>query len=88
MPLKSHIQQLYEIYIALHKSGDVILDAFCGTGMTGVAAQYCAKPELSDKYLIETEFENTGLKKPIWGERLYAICNDLSPLATFITFFL
>ena len=65
--------------------GDVILDAFCGTGMTGVAAQYCAKPDLKDKYLIETEFNKTGLKQPTWGDRL-AICNDLSPLATFITY--
>ncbi|NOR15085.1 MAG: DNA methylase, partial [Candidatus Aminicenantes bacterium] len=27
------------------KPGDIILDGFCGTGMTGVAAQLCGDPE-------------------------------------------
>jgi DNA modification methylase len=28
------------------RPGDVVLDAFCGTGMTGVASQFCGRPEV------------------------------------------
>ena len=60
------------------KPGDIVLDGFCGTGMTGVAAQMCGNPEPDFKYLIESEM--TGVE---WGVRK-AVLNDLSPAATFI----
>ncbi|HQK25353.1 MAG TPA: DNA methyltransferase, partial [Synergistaceae bacterium] len=76
--------------------GDVVLDGFCGSGMTGVAAQMCG-----DKGVVESlgyrvdrdgtisrqETDENG--KPVWrpfskiGARR-AVLNDLSPAATFI----
>ena len=32
--------------------GDIILDGFCGTGMAGVAARMCAKPDAETKNKI------------------------------------
>ena len=60
--------------------GDIVLDGFCGTGMTGVAAQMCATPDYAYKQQVESEMERV-----IWGKR-YAILNDLSPAATFISY--
>lgn len=78
--------------------GDLVFDGFCGTGMTGVAAQLCG-----DKATIESlgyrvdkdgtiyqqeadENENT-IWKPFskLGARWSAL-NDLSPAATFIAY--
>jgi DNA modification methylase len=64
--------------------GDIILDAFAGTGMTGVAAKFCANPDKELKYLIEKEFRDRNGKEILWGERK-AICGDLSPIASFIS---
>jgi DNA modification methylase len=70
------------------KPGDIILDGFCGTGMTGVAAQLCGDPEsikalgyrvLDDGSVVD---ENNNEISKI-GARL-PILNDLSPIATFI----
>ena len=58
--------------------GDVVFDGFCGTGMTGVAAQMCANPDPEFKAQIEAEM--SGVK---WGARR-AVLSDLSPASTFI----
>lgn len=62
--------------------GDIVFDGFCGTGMTGVAAQMCGNPDadLEFKYKIEKEMPYVK-----WGARK-AILNDLSPAATFIAY--
>jgi hypothetical protein len=78
--------------------GDIVLDGFCGTGMTGVAAQMCG-----DKTVVETlgyqvdtdgiifQQETDGNGKMVWkpfsklGVRR-AVLNDLSPAATFIAY--
>ena len=61
------------------KPGDVVFDGFCGTGMTGVAAQMCG----SDDYVLKTEMmQKDG--DISWGKR-YAILSDLSPMATYIS---
>ncbi len=60
------------------RPGDVVLDGFCGTGMTGVAAQVCGMPPTSLRREIEAE-----MGKVRWGARR-AILFDLSPEATFI----
>ena len=70
--------------------GDVVFDGFCGTGMTGVAAQLCG-----DKKTVEslgyrvlpdgTILDNEGKPFSKLGAR-YAILNDLSPAATFIAY--
>lgn len=59
--------------------GDVILDGFSGSGMTGVAAQMCGQPDSA--FRMEIEHSMPSVK---WGSRK-AILNDLSPAATFIT---
>ncbi len=61
---------------------DILFDGFSGTGMLGVAASLCGKPDLETKYKIEQEFEQQN-KIPQWGERK-SILNDLSPISSFI----
>jgi hypothetical protein len=63
--------------------GDVVLDAFCGSGMTGVAAQFCGSAPLDYRIALEQEWKEAGRLAPNWGARR-AILNDLSPAATFI----
>ncbi len=65
------------------KPGDIVLDGFCGSGMTGVAAQWCgtAPREYRDK--IEQQWAAEGRGKPEWGVRR-VILGDLSPAATLI----
>jgi predicted RNA-binding Zn-ribbon protein involved in translation (DUF1610 family) len=63
--------------------GDIVLDGFAGSGMTGVAAQMCGHPDADFKQLIENECRTHGRNKPKWGARR-AVLNDLSPAATFI----
>ena len=76
--------------------GDIVFDGFCGTGMTGVAAQLCGdktaveslgyKVERDGSICQQEEGENG---KTVWtpfsklGKR-WALLNDLSPAATFI----
>lgn len=65
--------------------GDIVLDGFAGTGMTGVAAQMCGKCDIDLKNKIENEFEKLEYKKPVWGTR-HAVLGDLSPVASFIAY--
>lgn len=60
--------------------GDIVFDGFCGTGMTGVAAQMCENPDTEFKMKIESEMPGVE-----WGARK-AILSDLSPVATFIAY--
>jgi hypothetical protein len=46
------------------KPGDVVLDGFCGTGMTAVAAQLCSGLTLDAKAQIERDLPNAE-----WGAR-------------------
>jgi DNA modification methylase len=78
------------------KPGDIVFDGFCGTGMTGVAAQLCGDKQAVEKlgYRVQPDgtiespkvLENQStFFKPFskLGARR-AILNDLSPAATFI----
>jgi len=60
--------------------GDIVYDGFCGTGMTGVAAQMCGNPDPEFKFQIEKEMPEVK-----WGARKAILC-DLSPAATFIAY--
>lgn len=62
------------------KPGDIVFDGFCGTGMTGVAAQMCGSPDAEFKAQIEQEMKDDHIE---WGARK-VILNDLAPAATFI----
>ena len=57
--------------------GDIIFDGFCGTGMTGVAANMCEHPSEEFKLKIESE------SNVRWGKR-NAIQSDISPVASLI----
>ena len=75
---------------------DIVFDGFCGTGMTGVAAQMCGDREVvmslgyqvkPDGTILQEETDENG--KKVWRSfsklgRRNATLNDLSPIATFI----
>ena len=60
--------------------GDIVFDGFCGTGMTGVAAQMCGSVDGTIRSQLESEMKDSKIQ---WGAR-QAILNDLSPAASFI----
>lgn len=68
--------------------GDIVFDGFCGTGMTGVAAQLCGdRNEVAAVgYSVDADGnvldEHSGATSRI-GTRV-AVLSDLSPYATFI----
>jgi 16S rRNA G966 N2-methylase RsmD len=63
--------------------GDIVLDGFAGSGMTGVAAQWCGTAPAEYRKQLEAQWSKDGLPKPKWGARR-TILNDLGPAATFI----
>jgi len=63
--------------------GDIVLDGFGGSGMTGVAAQWCASAPATYRHELEIEWKKQNKAAPKWGSRR-VILNDLSPAATFI----
>ncbi|WP_020614469.1 DNA methyltransferase [Sediminispirochaeta bajacaliforniensis] len=78
--------------------GDIVFDGFCGTGMTGVAAQMCGDIGTVQSLGYRVERDGTILQeetdeegKNVWkpfsklGARK-AVLNDLSPAATFIAY--
>jgi 16S rRNA G966 N2-methylase RsmD len=69
--------------------GDVVLDGFAGTGMTGVAAQLCGERsevlELGYRIDEKKQIINEEGKPFSTVGRRRAIINDLSPIATFIS---
>lgn len=75
--------------------GDVVFDGFCGTGMTGVAAQLCGDRAVIESLGYRVESDGTVLEKEEGGEKnswrpvsklgaRRALLNDLSPAATLI----
>lgn len=62
------------------KPGDIVFDGFCGTGMTGVAAQSCLNPDTDFKSSVQRDMANVE-----WGTRR-SIQGDLSPAATCIAY--
>ena len=78
--------------------GNIVFDGFCGTGMTGVAAQMCGNREVVMSLGYQVKPDGTILQeamdenaKRVWkpfsklGVRR-AVLNDLSPAATFIAY--
>lgn len=77
-PTKVPPEIIVRLMLHYTEPGDVVLDAFAGSGMTGVAAQMCATPDPS----IALELKKQGVK-PRWGARR-AVLSDLAPGATFL----
>ncbi|MEH2096649.1 DNA methyltransferase [Nostoc sp.] len=70
--------------------GDIVFDGFCGTGMTGVAAQLCGDKATVESlgYKVQADgtiLDDNGKAFSKLGARP-AILNDLSPAATFIAY--
>ena len=65
------------------RPGDLVLDGFCGSGMTGVAAQWCGTAPEDYRRNLERRWIEEGREAPEWGARR-VILGDLSPAATFI----
>lgn len=68
--------------------GNIVFDGFCGTGMTGVAAQLCSDRATVESLGYKTKADETlldleGVPFSKLGPRR-AILSDLSPAATFI----
>lgn len=59
--------------------GDVVLDGFCGTGMTGVATRMCGALSAADKHAYKVKLGNVS-----FGARK-AVLTDLSSAATHIS---
>jgi len=78
--------------------GDIVFDGFCGTGMTGVAAQMCGDQAtveslgykvLPDGTIMQEDKDEEGAKGWMPFSRLgarRAVLSDLSPAATFIAY--
>jgi DNA modification methylase/predicted RNA-binding Zn-ribbon protein involved in translation (DUF1610 family) len=78
--------------------GDIVFDGFCGTGMTGVAAQLCGdKKEVealgykvgADGTIFRKETNEFGREVEVAFSKLgsrKAVLNDLSPAASFIAY--
>ena len=72
-------------YLYYTQPGDIVLDNFAGTGMEGVAANYCSYPTKEQlKNFTERWLHNFAVK-PSWGNR-NCILGDLSPIASYITY--
>ena len=65
------------------KPGDIVLDGFNGSGMTGVAARWCETASREYRAELEQKWKTEGHTAPEWGLRR-CVLNDLSPAATFI----
>lgn len=78
--------------------GDIVFDGFCGTGMTGIAAQMCGDRNAILELGYQVDRDGTILKaetseggQTSWvpfsklGKRR-AVLNDLSPVASFISY--
>ena len=65
------------------KPGDIVLDGFCGSGMTGIAAQWCGTAPAAYRSTLEESWKQEGRAKPEWGVRR-ALLGDLGPAAAFI----
>lgn len=65
--------------------GDIVLDGFAGTGMTGVAARMCGTKEPTIKGTISNERKTQHNLITQWGHR-NSICSDLSPFASYLAY--
>ncbi len=78
--------------------GDIVFDGFCGTGMTGVAAQLCGDKRVVEElgYRVQPDGTIESPQEDENGQLIFkafsklgarrAILNDLSPAATFIAY--
>lgn len=80
-PTKVPHKAIMKYILHYTKPGDIIMDGFSGTGMTGVAAQECGNKEAVKSLQIDQD----DLGNIEIGERK-VILNDLSTIATFLSY--
>jgi hypothetical protein len=56
--------------------GDVVLDGFCGSGMTGVAAHWCGSATRAYRQELEANWYRAGYGNPEWGARKVVLIED------------
>ncbi len=78
--------------------GDIVFDGFCGTGMTGVAAQMCGDRDAVVSLGYQIRHDGTILREEIYegGKKTWiafsklgsrrVVLNDLSSAGTFVTY--
>ena len=66
------------------KPGDIVLDGFSGSGMTGVAGKWCETAPIDYRREIEDKWRQDEYEDPVWGPR-HVILGDLGPAASFIS---
>ncbi|MFC1705449.1 DNA methyltransferase [Planctomycetota bacterium] len=83
----SKIPHLATIPCVLHYTapGDVVLDGFAGSGMTGVAAQLCGSSEQEVRTLFDPSSRSPGTGSAVFGERGVLLA-ELSPVASFVAY--
>ncbi len=75
--------------------GELVFDAFCGTGMTGVAAQLCGSRSEVESLGYRVDSNDIVYKSEIYDGKThwrefsklgarFAVLNDLSPVASFV----
>jgi hypothetical protein len=69
-------ESVMRLFLHYTDPGDVVLDAFVGTGMTAVAAQLCG-----DKSAVDALGETRGIVGP-----RHAVVSDLGPAATHLSY--
>lgn len=62
----------------------LVLDGFAGSGMTGVAAQWCGIAPDVYRHEVELAWKKQGRPPPNWGRRR-VVLSELSPAATSIS---
>jgi DNA modification methylase len=69
-------ESIVQLLLHYTNPGDLVVDPFCGSGMTGVACQMCAAPDAA--LLKSTPNGRAGMRS--------AVLNDLSPAACHISY--
>ena len=78
-------QVIMNYYLHYTQPGDIVIDNFAGTGMSGVAVNECANPSSEIRSKFDSEWVQKFGFTPKWGERK-CILGDLSPITSFITY--
>lgn len=76
---------ILKYYLHYTQPGDIVLDNFAGTGMAGVAVNFCSEPPSETRESFNYSWKTLFGKEPNWGER-NVILGDLSPIASHITY--
>jgi len=84
-PYHTKVPHLAIVPSILHytRPGEIVLDGFCGSGMTGLAAQWCGSAPNAYRNEFVSACAASGRVAPEWGARR-AVLNDLGPAASFI----